>query len=88
VTDAGTFRFPQRLLYLANALLNQHIGLEETETARGRSTSTPCSSRRSTSASSSSAGNPRKCYPCPPTVLLPISPAAQRVEVAPAVVPR
>ena len=30
VTDAGTFRFQQRLLYIANALVNQHIGLEET----------------------------------------------------------
>ena len=31
VTDAGTFRFQQRLLYIANALVNQHIGLEETD---------------------------------------------------------
>ena len=30
VTDAGTFRFQHRLLYIANALVNQHIGLEET----------------------------------------------------------
>jgi hypothetical protein len=29
VTDAGTFRFQQRLLYLANALVDQWIGLEE-----------------------------------------------------------
>ena len=31
VTDAGTFRFQTRLLYIANALVNQHIGLEETD---------------------------------------------------------
>jgi hypothetical protein len=31
VTDAGTFRFRQRLLYIANALVNQHIGLEGTD---------------------------------------------------------
>ena len=31
VADAGTFRFQQRLLYIANALVNQHIGLEETD---------------------------------------------------------
>ena len=31
VTEAGTFRFQQRLLYIANALVNQHIGLEETD---------------------------------------------------------
>jgi transposase-like protein len=30
VTDAGTFRFQHRLLSIANALVNQHIGLEET----------------------------------------------------------
>jgi hypothetical protein len=33
VTDAGTFRFQQRLLYIANALVDQHIGLEETDDA-------------------------------------------------------
>lgn len=31
VTDAGTFRFRQRLLYIANSLVDQHIGLEETD---------------------------------------------------------
>jgi len=31
VTDAGTFRFQHRLLYIANARVNQHIGLEETD---------------------------------------------------------
>ena len=31
VTTAGTFRFQKRLLYLANALVDQHIGLEETD---------------------------------------------------------
>jgi transposase InsO family protein len=31
VTDAGTFRFQHKLLYLANALIDQHIGLEETD---------------------------------------------------------
>jgi putative transposase len=30
ITDAGTFRFQKRLLYLANSLVDQHIGLEET----------------------------------------------------------
>lgn len=30
VTNAGTFRFKQRLLFIANALKQHHIGLEET----------------------------------------------------------
>ena len=30
VADAGTFRFQQRLLYIANTLVDQHIGLKET----------------------------------------------------------
>jgi hypothetical protein len=31
VTDAGTFRFQKRLLYVANSLVDQHVGLEETD---------------------------------------------------------
>lgn len=31
VTDAGTFRFQRRVLYIANALVDQHLGLEETD---------------------------------------------------------
>ena len=31
VTTAGTFRFGKRLVYIANALTNQRIGLEETD---------------------------------------------------------
>jgi hypothetical protein len=31
VIDAGTFRFQHRLLYIANSLVNQHIGLEEAD---------------------------------------------------------
>ena len=31
ITDAGTFRFEKHLLYLANALVDQHIGLAETD---------------------------------------------------------
>jgi hypothetical protein len=31
VTDVGTFRLQQRLLYIANALVDQFIGLEETD---------------------------------------------------------
>ena len=31
ITTAGTFRFGPKLLYLANALVDQHIGLEETD---------------------------------------------------------
>ena len=32
VTDhAGPFRFQRRLFYLANSVVNQHIGLEETD---------------------------------------------------------
>jgi transposase InsO family protein len=31
ITTGGTFRFQHRLLYLANAMVDQHIGLEETE---------------------------------------------------------
>ncbi len=30
VTNAGTFRFKDRLLFIANALKSHHIGLEET----------------------------------------------------------
>ncbi len=31
VTNAGTFRFKDRLLFIANALKQHHIGLEETD---------------------------------------------------------
>ncbi len=31
ITTGGTFRFRNRLLYLANAMVDQHIGLEETD---------------------------------------------------------
>ena len=31
VTDAGTFRFQNHLVYMANSLVDQHIGLEETD---------------------------------------------------------
>jgi len=31
VTTGGTFRFRHWLLYLANAMVDQHIGLEETD---------------------------------------------------------
>ena len=31
ITTAGTFRFQDRLLHLANALVDQHIGLEQTD---------------------------------------------------------
>jgi hypothetical protein len=31
VTDAGTFRLQRRVLYIANSLVDQHIGLEETD---------------------------------------------------------
>ena len=31
ITTGGTFRFQRRLLYLANAMVDQHIGLEETD---------------------------------------------------------
>jgi putative transposase len=31
INTAGTFRFQQRVLYLANALVDQHVGLEETD---------------------------------------------------------
>ena len=31
VADAGTFRFQRRLPYIANSLVDQHIGLEETD---------------------------------------------------------
>jgi putative transposase len=34
VTTGGTFRFGRRLLYLANALTNQLVGLEETDDGR------------------------------------------------------
>ncbi len=32
VTNAGTFRFQDRLLFIANALKQHHIGLEEIDT--------------------------------------------------------
>ena len=31
ITTGGTFRFRNRLLYLANAMVDQHVGLEETD---------------------------------------------------------
>jgi hypothetical protein len=31
VTDAGTFRFRTQILYIANSLVDQLIGLEEAE---------------------------------------------------------
>jgi hypothetical protein len=31
ITTGGTFRFQHQLLYLANAMVDQHIGLEETD---------------------------------------------------------
>jgi hypothetical protein len=31
ITTGGTFRFRSRLMYLANAMVDQHIGLEETD---------------------------------------------------------
>jgi hypothetical protein len=31
ITTGGTFGFQHRLLYLANAMVDQHIGLEETD---------------------------------------------------------
>jgi len=31
ITTGGTFRFQHKLLYIANALVNYHIGLEETD---------------------------------------------------------
>lgn len=31
ITTGGTFRFRNRLLYLANAMVDQQIGLEATE---------------------------------------------------------
>jgi len=31
ITTGGTFRFQKKLLYLANAMVDQHIGLEETD---------------------------------------------------------
>jgi len=31
ITTAGTFRFGKRIVYLANALTNQRIGMEETD---------------------------------------------------------
>jgi hypothetical protein len=31
VTTGGTFRFQHKLLYIANSLVDQHIGLEETD---------------------------------------------------------
>ncbi|MEJ7758609.1 MAG: hypothetical protein WKF55_03335 [Gemmatimonadaceae bacterium] len=31
ITTGGTFRFNHKLLYIANSLVNHHIGLEETE---------------------------------------------------------
>ena len=44
VTNAGTFRFKKRLLFIANALIHHPIGLEKSRTACGRSSSvTSCS---------------------------------------------
>ena len=31
ITTGGTFRFERKLLHIANALVDQHLGLEETD---------------------------------------------------------
>jgi putative transposase len=36
ITTAGTFRFKDRLLYLANAMVDQHVGLEEVDDGEWR----------------------------------------------------
>ena len=36
ITTAGTFRFQDRLLYLANAMVDQPIGLEEIDDGEWR----------------------------------------------------
>jgi hypothetical protein len=58
VTDAGTFRFKQRLLYIANALVNQHIGLEEPDDGVWVIYFNTVLIATLDSATSSSAGNP------------------------------
>ena len=82
ITTAGTFRSGKRLLYLANALTNQRIGMEETDdglwaiyfhtvllaTFDERDYIIQCS---------------RKCYPCCRTLVLPMFPIIHRGECPP-----
>src|SRR5437879_9015463 len=57
VTNAGTTRLKKRLLFLANALKQHPVGLEEVEDGSGRFTSATCCWGGSTSEITSSEPN-------------------------------
>ena len=60
VTTGGTFRLHHQLLYIANALVDQTIGLEETDDGVWAIYSTPCCLAPSMNATTSSvADTPR-----------------------------
>ena len=59
ITTGGTFKFGKRLLYLANALTNQQIGLEETDDGRWSIYSIRCCWPRSMNAITSSRADSR-----------------------------
>ena len=67
VTTGGKFRSQTRLLYLAKAMVDQHVGLEKTDDGIWRFTSTQCCWQPSTSATTSSRAD-TKCYLCPQTL--------------------
>src|SRR2546422_2081070 len=75
VTNAGTIRLKKRLLFIANALKQHPVGLEEV--ADGIWSIHFCNVLlgRSTNGTTSS-GHRGKCYPCYRFILLPIFPVA------------
>jgi hypothetical protein len=77
VTDAGTFRFQHRLPYVANAVVNQHIGLEETDDGVWAIYFNTVLLATLDEHDFVIRGQPRTCYPCLQTLVLPVSPAAQ-----------
>ena len=75
VTDAGTCRFQQHLLYLANALVDQWIGLEETDDGVWSIYFTTVLLATLDERDFLIRADTSKCYRCPQTTVSPISPA-------------
>ena len=77
MTDASTFRFQQRLLYIANALVNQHIGLEETDDGVWATYFKTVLLATLDELDFVIRGESERCYSCIQTLLLAISTPAQ-----------
>ena len=76
MTTAGTFRFQHRLIYLANALVDQPIGLEETDDGVWSIYFNTVLIGTLDERDLSCTGDTPKVLPMSWTLLLPISPAA------------